>query len=162
MTATTDSTRDPSRPQSGTDEIPVKDEIAALEQQILYRRERLKARSYALEYQVRKRVASPYTLILAVAAGFVGERLLRNKLNPPSSGYQSHQPQGKPKDEGIINQALKAVAIVQGIMASPVVGMLRQYFDEQKAKATHQPTPDQQTALKRQSSANGPGSSYYH
>lgn len=146
------------------DETPVRDEIAALEQQILYRRERIKSRTHALEYQIRKRVMSPYTLLIGVAAGFVGERLLSGQLKSQSrashQSYQAQQPQGKPPREGILNQALKAVTIVQGVMASPAFAMLRRYFDEKQMVSNSQ-KPHAAQARQAQP-AGGSESTYYH
>lgn len=161
MTAT-DTTR--TAVKKAVDETPVRDEIAALEQQILYRRERIKSRSHALEYQIRKRVMSPYTLLAGVAVGFVGERMLRGQQagRPRLSheGYRAQPPQEKPPKEGILSQALKAVTIVQGVMASPAFAMLRRYFDEKQMTANiSRPSP---TQAQKQQSANGSGSAYYH
>jgi hypothetical protein len=144
------------------DETPVRDEIAALEQQILYRRERLKSRSYALEYQVRKRVASPYTLVAALAAGFFGERLLRSRNRQPDI---AHHQKEKPQDEGFLSQALKAVTLVQGIMASPVIGMLRRQFDEYQARSARESAASQAYQpgnTRQQASPNNSGSTHYH
>jgi hypothetical protein len=111
--------------QTATESPPIKDEIAALEQQISYRRERLKSRSYLLEYRLRKRLTSPAVLLAAVAGGFLGERYLRHKQSAPS------KPQVQaPKEEGLIEKGLKMVTLIQGIMASYPVMLLRKYLAE--------------------------------
>lgn len=122
---------------TATDAPPIKDEIAALEHQIGYHRERIKSRSYALEYKMRKRIASPTFLLLAAGAGFLGERYLSRKQStqPKPDGHT-------PPRESIIEKGLKTVTLIQGIMASYPVMLLRKYMDEQKHQAPQQkPSP---------------------
>jgi hypothetical protein len=127
--------------QTATESPPIKDEIAALEQQIGYRRERLKSRSYLLEYRLRKRLASPAFLLAAAAAGFLGERYLRHKqAEPPKPQVQA------PKEEGLIERGLKMVTLIQGIMASYPVMLLRKYLHEQ---SRHEPPKSPQQEMQQ-------------
>jgi|GEM_PF-5802321 len=137
--------------QTATESPPIKDDIAALEQQIEYRRERIKSRSHMLEYRARQKVTSPAFLLLAVAGGFLGERYLsRKQAITESQAYQHHgNGHAKPvveKKPGIIDQALKTVALIQGIMASYPVMLLRKYMDEQnrQSPSQHPQTPAQE------------------
>lgn len=137
---------------TATESPPIKDEIAALGQQIEYRRERLKSRSYMLEYQMRKRVTSPAFLLIAAAGGFLGERYLSRKqaITAQTQAHAHGDPakgkQVQEKKEGIIDKALKTVALVQGIMASYPVMLLRKYLDEQNRQSQGQPAhPHPQT-----------------
>lgn len=139
---------------TATESPPIKDEIAALEQQIEYRRERLKARSYMLEYRARKSITSPAFLLIAAAGGFLGERYLSRKQAMAQTQIHGQGGQAQPKrvqekKEGIIDQALKAVALIQGIMASYPVMLLRKYLDEKNQQAhgiqpVHPQTPEQE------------------
>jgi hypothetical protein len=134
---------------TATESPPIKDEIAALEQQIEYRRERLKSRSYMLEYRARKKMTSPAFLLIAVAGGFLGERYLSYKqtmahAQRPAPG----QVHGKPvqeRKEGLIEKGLKAVTLIQGIMASYPVMLLRKYLDEQNRQPQNFQPPHPQT-----------------
>ena len=137
--------------QTATESPPIKDEIAALEQQISYRRERLKSRSYMLEYRMRKQVTSPAFLVAAAAVGFLGERYLRNKHAAPR---KPAQPQA-PRQEGLIERGLKAVTLIQGIMASYPVMLLRKYLDE---KSQQDLSPPQSPAQEMQQAAQ----QHYH
>lgn len=134
--------------QTATEQPPIKDEIAALEQQIGYHRERIKSRSYMLEYRLRKQVTTPAFLILAAAGGFLGERYLRHKHAAP------HKPQVQqaPKQEGLIERGLKMVTLIQGIMASYPVMLLRKYMDEksrQDLSPPASPAQEMQQAAER-------------
>ena len=134
--------------QTATESPPIKDEIAALEQQISYRRERLKSRSYMLEYRMRKQVTSPAFLVVAAAVGFLGERYLRHKHAAPAKPVESHAP----KQEGLIERGLKAVTLIQGIMASYPVMLLRKYMDEksqQDLSPPKSPAHEMQQATER-------------
>lgn len=121
---------------TATESPPIKDEIAALEHQIAHHRARIKSRSYALEYQARKRVTSPVFLLLAAGAGFMGERYLSRKhpAQPKPNGHV-------PRQESIIEKGLKAVTLIQGIMASYPVMLLRKHLDEQKHNVPNAPPP---------------------
>lgn len=130
--------------QTATESPPIKDEISALEQQIEYRRERLKSRSHMLEYRARQRVTSPAFLLIAVAGGFLGERYLSYKQSVARTQGPAHagQVHGKPpqeKKETLLDKALKTVTLVQGIMASYPVMLLRKYLDEQNRQSQAQP-----------------------
>jgi hypothetical protein len=135
---------------TATESPPIKDEIAALEQQIEYRRERLKSRSYMLEYRARQKLVSPAFLLMAVAGGFLGERYLSYKQNMAHAQRPAHPGQlhGKPvqeRKEGLIEKGLKAVTLIQGIMASYPVMMLRKYLDEQNRQPHNMQPPHPQT-----------------
>lgn len=140
--------------QTATESPPIKDEIAALEQQIGYRRERLKSRSYMLEYRLRKKLTSPAFLLIAAAGGFLGERYLSRKQATAPQPVR----QVKEKKETLLNKALKTVTLVQGIMASYPVMLLRKYLDEQNRSAhSAQPPHPQTTEQERQQMKQ-----YYH
>lgn len=135
--------------QTATESPPIKDEIAALEQQIGYRRERLKSRSYLLEYRLRKQVTSPTFLLVAAAAGFLGERYLRHKHSAPL------KPEKAPKQESLIEKGLKTVTLIQGIMASYPVMLLRKYLDQ---KSQQDLAPPKSAAEEMQQTSQ----QYYH
>ena len=148
---------------TATESPPIKDEIAALEHQIGYHRARIKSRSHAMEYQVRKRIASPTFLLLAAGAGFLGERYLSSR-----SGKQAAQPKPNghaydPAHESIIEKGLKMVTLIQGIMASYPVMLLRKHFDEQKRQAPPQSKQTSSTqASGTQTPSPGDDAHYYH
>jgi hypothetical protein len=136
--------------QTATESPPIKDEIAALEQQIEYRRERIKSRSHMVEYRARQKVTSPAFLLLAVAGGFLGERYLSRRQAVPGSRAHAHNGHAHDqtvveKKPGIIDQALKTVTLIQGIMASYPVMLLRKYLDEQKSQSQASPSLHPQT-----------------
>ena len=147
--------------QTATESPPIKDEIEALERQIEYRRERLKSRSYALEYQARKRVTSPAFLLMAVAGGFLGERYLSRKHTKATHEHANGEAStstSQVKKEGLIDKALKTVALVQGIMASYPVMLLRKYLDEKNQQERGiQPVQPQTPAEEKQQMQK-----YYH
>lgn len=140
--------------QTATESPPIKDEIAALEQQISYHRERLKSRSYMLEYRVRKQVTSPAFLLLAAAGGFLGERYLRSKHAAP----QKPRVQA-PHEEGLIERGLKMVTLIQGIMASYPVMLLRKYLDEKNQQGGVQMQAPNQSAQQEMMQAS---QQHYH
>ena len=148
--------------QTSTESPPIKDEIAALEQQIDYRRERLKSRSYMLEYRMRKQLTSPAFLLIAAAGGFLGERYLSRKqaMAQTQGRAQDENAQGKPaqeKKESFIDKCLKTVALIQGIMASYPVMLLRKYMDEKSRQQDTQPLHPQTPQQEKQEMQK-----YYH
>ena len=118
---------------------PIKDEIAALEHQISQHHARIKSRSYAMEYRVRKRIASPTVLLLAAGVGFLGERYLSSRSANQSASAKSNGHARGPANESIIEKGLKMVTLIRGIMASYPVMLLRKHFDEQQRQASGMP-----------------------
>jgi len=148
---------------TATESPPIKDEIAALEQQIEYRRERLKARRYTLEYRARKSITSPAFLLIAAAGGFLGERYLSRKQAMAQTQGLAHdgRTHAKPvqeKKETFIDKCLKTVALIQGIMASYPVMLLRKYMDEKSHQQTNQPSQHPQTTQQEKQEMQ----KYYH
>lgn len=148
---------------TATESPPIKDEIAALEHQISYHRARIKSRSHAVEYQARKRITSPAFLLLAAGAGFLGERYLSSKSAKQAAQSKPNGHAREPAHESIIEKGLKLVTLIQGIMASYPVMLLRKHLDEQKRQAPPQSkqtsstqTPDKQTP------SPGDDAHYYH
>ena len=97
--------------------IPLRVQIMTIERRILERQGNLMSRGRAIEQNIRQRLSSPVSLLLAVGVGFFAENLTRRKAQVKQSSlpnrrkFSSEQP-------GLLSRIIKAIAVTRAFLAA--------------------------------------------